>query len=220
MLVMSVFAPFAGGFIGTASAASSDIALVAPSTDGSQVVFMDEDGNEIKTEPNPLSEPIDSIDVADGEFVISYYNLTDDTAEVGVYNFDMNQQWFDGNPSVDTVNNYRGNVHITEDASNALWNIDGATTIYDGNGNVVEEFTVKAWCPECSWTAAATKTGPAHPVHLPGKTAALDDVEDRVRRHCGEQEAFNTELHHPIVFTEDGAKRFEPEVGDSGEFVT
>ena len=92
------------------------------------------------------------------------------------------------------------------------------TQLQDGIGPD-EEFTVNAWCPECSWGVSITKTGAAHPVHLPCKSAAFDDVEDRVRRHCGEQEAFNTEDHHPIVFTEDGAKRFEPDVGGSGEFA-
>jgi len=78
----------------------------------------------------------------------------------------------------------------------------------------VETHTVKIYCPECGRVETITKDGPAHPEHMPNTSSAFYDADDTVRRHCGSVEAFRGETHHPIVFTESGAQRFEPEVSE------
>jgi len=142
MLVMSIFAPFAGGFIGTASAAgTTDAEIVGVSDDGTQIVFMDGDGKELGTAANPLSEPIQDYDVSDDRIVLFYHNSTDGTAELGVYDFDMNQVMFDGSP--DTTNSAY-HPHIRDDGQYVLLDSSRDTAIYDvGDGSIVNRIATQ-----------------------------------------------------------------------------
>ena len=138
LLLGSVVAPFAP--IGNAAAATGDIAAIAPSSDGSQLVFLNEDGGQVKTEPNPLSNSITGVDVTNGSFVVFHHNQSISSGEVGVYDFSMNQLMHDGSPTVDSNTGYGADARITDDGSHVLWSVDGTTSIYDvSSGSVVAE---------------------------------------------------------------------------------
>ena len=74
--------------------------------------------------------------------------------------------------------------------------------------------TARIYCPECGCVDTFEANGPAHPKHMPTTTAAEHQADAAVRRHCGEVESFRDEIHHPILFTESGARRLEPEVSE------